>query len=143
MKDAKLNPYELRKAMKLRLFIDVSSRTWLRPPYFDCGYIAMFTTLVVMLLFGFLTTRIGHAQKVRNMNGGAGPWLEANIFIGVVSFVFVPVSIWFCFSGWKRQAMREKRKVRKMMNSELKKLLASDRRRNRSKNKDEESSGDE
>jgi len=121
--EGKLSPTDQRRAAKLRAFIDVSSRTWLRPPYFDCRYIAMFLVLYAMLFFGYMTTRIGAERKKYGGSRGNDPWFEANTFITIVVVVFVPATIWFCVYGWKLQATKEKKLVRKMMNSEIRKVV--------------------
>ncbi len=129
MRKGKLTGREAARAAKLRTFIDRSSRTWLRPPYFDCYYITLFTLLGVLIFIGYLSTRIGQAR--RKYPGGDNPWFEANAFLTVIGLFFFPVSLWFCIAGWKRQATREKRTVKKMMYKELEKVVKSSKKSDR------------
>lgn len=110
-----------KEARKLRDFIEDSSRTWLRPPYFMASQILAFTLIFMMLFFGYTSTRI--AMEKRSGFRTQEPWVEANTFIIIVFVFFIPLTIWYCLFGWKWQANKEKKQVKEMISKSLNKIL--------------------
>jgi hypothetical protein len=113
---------------RIASLIEATSRTWLRPPYFDVYYIAVFFVIWSLLFIGFLSTKIGYEKKAHLDNN---PWFLPGTFVVIVMLFFFPFTLWFCLWGWKKQAIKEKLLVKKMMRDELGNVVRSEQGKQR------------
>lgn len=115
-----------KEARQIRDFVEKSSRTWLRPPYYIPSQILAFFVMGIVLFFGYTSTRLAMIKKEGFQTQQV--WVDGNMFIIVVVLLFIPSSVWYCCFGWKRQAKREKKLVKDMMYDAVKKVLNENKR---------------